>query len=230
MSKKFWVVIPAAGVGRRMQSDCPKQYLDISGKTVLDRTISVFIERKDIEGIAVGIGANDAYWQDSIWAEHPNVHSYVGGSERSETVQNGLSFLLDQHGVTPHQSVLVHDAARPLLSQTALDKILSHDGKFGCILALPCRDTIKQQQQQGNATIHSTLDRRLLWQAQTPQCFPVGALKKALEQAVQDGALITDESSAMERLGWQPALIEGDVLNFKITSPDDLMLARAVLR
>ncbi|TDO96411.1 2-C-methyl-D-erythritol 4-phosphate cytidylyltransferase [Marinomonas balearica] len=227
MSKKFWVVIPAAGVGKRMQSDCPKQYLEIAGKTVLDRTISIFVEHPSIEGVAVGVSIDDGYWKDSIWREHPKIHHYFGGSERSDTVLNGLAYLLDKKRATQHQSVLVHDAARPMLSQAGLDKILQHNGDAGCILALPCRDTIKSQ--TAHSTIHSTLDRRLLWQAQTPQCFPIGALNNALKKAYDEGGEITDESSAMELIGWQPALIEGEVLNFKITSPEDLILAKALL-
>lgn len=222
---QFWVIIPAAGVGQRMACIEPKQYLKLNNRTILDITISKFIAHPQVAGVAVGVSPDDAFWDASEWSSHPQVVRFDGGEQRSDTVLNGLQVLM-AIGVPEAAQVLVHDAARPLVSQAALTRIMAHTGTQGALLALPCKDTLKLAEQQ-SAT--ATVDRSVIWQAQTPQKFPLMALYEGILGALEEGIAITDESSAMELLGWQPDLIEGEPSNLKITVPDDLVIAQALL-
>ncbi|MGO2512007.1 2-C-methyl-D-erythritol 4-phosphate cytidylyltransferase [Marinomonas polaris] len=226
MIKPLWVIIPAAGVGQRMQANCPKQYLPLAGQTILDRTIDIFISHPLIAGVLVGVGENDAYWSDSKWQQHDLVHMFVGGKERCDTVQKGLRYLLDTVDVM-QQDVLVHDAARPLLSQAALNRIIYHTSDQGALLAMPAKDTVKLQV-LGQPLVDATLDRGTIWLAQTPQKFPAQALLDALQQAQAHGVVVTDECSAMEFSGWHPDLVIGESSNIKITLPEDLLIAEAL--
>ncbi|GAA0829988.1 MAG: 2-C-methyl-D-erythritol 4-phosphate cytidylyltransferase [Marinomonas sp.] len=225
MTQPLWVIIPAAGVGQRMNAGFPKQYLSLAGDTILDRTIAIFIDHPLIAGILVGLGADDEYWQDSKWLNHRQVSTFVGGDTRSDTVQKGLRFLHEQH-LVGSQSVLVHDAARPLLTATALERIVENTHPQGAILAIPARDTVKRQTDAGK--VHSTLDRNHIWLAQTPQKFPADALYDALKKASQHAVEITDECSAMEFVGWNPDLVVGESSNIKVTLPEDLLIAEAL--
>lgn len=222
---QFWVIIPAAGVGQRMATTQPKQYLQLNGQTILDITISKFIEHPQVAGVVVGVSPSDDYWPESQWATHPQVVRFDGGEERSDTVLNGLQVLMAL-GVADQDFVLVHDAARPLVSESALTRIMAHVGEHGALLALPCKDTLKLAEAQRST---ATVDRSVIWQAQTPQKFPLMALYQGIIAAMEEGVAITDESSAMELLGWQPDLIEGEPSNLKITVPDDLVIAQALL-
>lgn len=226
MIQPLWVIIPAAGVGQRMQANCPKQYLSLAGQTILDRTIEIFIKHPLVCGVLIGIGEGDAYWPDSKWYDHEDVRIFVGGKERSDTVQKGLrslSKILDSE----QQDVLVHDAARPLLTCAALDRIITHRSAQGSILAMPVKDTVKRQLAD-KALVESTLDRRVIWLAQTPQKFPLKALLNALKKAEHDGIAVTDECSAMEYVGWHPDLVMGESSNIKVTLPEDLLIAEAL--
>lgn len=226
MTKPLWVLIPAAGVGQRMQANSPKQYLSLAGKTILDRSIEIFISHPRIAGVLVGIGENDPYWSDSVWYQHDCVHSFIGGKERSDTVQKGLRYLFNiLDGI--QQEVLVHDAARPLLSQAALNRIINHHSEQGALLAMPAKDTVKRQMSD-KPLVDATLDRNAIWLAQTPQKFPAHALLEALEKAQAQGISVTDECSAMESVGWHPDLIIGESSNIKITLPEDLLIAEAL--
>lgn len=227
MIKPLWVIIPAAGIGQRMQANCPKQYLPLAGQTILDRTIEIFISHPLIAGVLIGVGESDAYWPDSKWLQHDLVHSFVGGKERSDTVQKGLRHLLSMPDINEHQAVLVHDAARPLLSQVALNRIIHHDSDQGALLAMPAKDTVKRQV-TALPSVDATLDRSVIWLAQTPQKFPAQALLGALELAQAQGVIVTDECSAMESIGWHPDLIVGESSNIKITLPEDLLIAEAL--
>ncbi len=226
MTSALWVIIPAAGVGQRMQAHCPKQYLSLVGQTILDRTIDIFISHPMIAGVLVGVGEADEYWPDSKWYQHKLVHSFIGGKERSDTVQAGLKYLLNLTGLK-QQEVLVHDAARPLLTHTALDRIIDHVSDQGALLAMPSKDTVKRQV-SSSQVVETTLDRNTIWLAQTPQKFPLQALLDALDKAQSAGVVITDECSAMEFSGWHPDLVVGESSNIKITLPEDLLIAEAL--
>ncbi|REG86864.1 2-C-methyl-D-erythritol 4-phosphate cytidylyltransferase [Marinomonas pollencensis] len=226
MTQALWVIIPAAGVGQRMNAGFPKQYLSLAGDTILDRTISIFIDHPMIAGIAVGLGAEDGYWPDSKWRNHKQVAVFVGGSTRSDTVRNGLQFLHEQQQIGC-QSVLVHDAARPLLTATGLARIVENNHPQGAILAIPARDTVKCQTDTGK--VKGTLDRNHIWLAQTPQKFPADVLYEALKKADQQALAVTDECSAMELIGWHPDLVVGESSNIKVTLPEDLLIAEALI-
>ncbi len=226
MIQPLWVIIPAAGTGQRMKANSPKQYLHLDGQTILDRTIAIFLRHLMISGIAVGLRKEDVYWPASQWINHPQVFTYQGGTERSDTVLKGLEYLEQIQHIT-EQYVLVHDATRPLLSWRALERLVLNESAQGAILAIPVRDTIKQQKASGK--IQATLDRNFIWLAQTPQKFPVVALLQALRTVQSKGIRITDECSAMEYFGWHPDLVMGENSNIKITFPEDLCIAEALI-
>jgi 2-C-methyl-D-erythritol 4-phosphate cytidylyltransferase len=221
-----WVVIPAAGVGARMQANKPKQYLYLHGKTVLEHTLAIFLEHPQITGVVVVISASDEYWQD-LKLSHSKLYVCQGGRERADSVLNGLNYLSKQLQVASDAWVLVHDAARPCLSCTDLDKLLDSQiqvAEQGALLAMPVRDTMKRAQPDSQQ-IAFTENREGLWHALTPQMAKLQVLQRALADALKQEAIITDEASALEWVGLNPFLIEGDARNIKITRPADLALA-----
>ena len=227
--QKIWVVIPAAGVGRRMGSNTPKQYLLLNNKSVIEHTISVFSSHNAISEIIVSISKEDEYWPSlNINCSKP-VHKVEGGKERCDSVLNGLKFLQDK--AKADDWVLVHDAARPCLRNEDLDLLLKElqQHEVGGILAVPVRDTMKRAVDKTNL-IKETVDRDALWHALTPQMFRFKLLKDALESALKNNKTITDEASAIELAGYQPVLVEGHSDNIKITRPEDLTLAAFYLR
>lgn len=232
MLNKVWVVIPAAGVGARMQADRPKQYLPLVGKTVIEHTLGCFLTHPAVSGIVVAVSAGDPFWAElmaTTLGQYPQLHTAPGGCERSDSVLNALNYLADTLHVTPGTGVLVHDAARPCLSRTDLDKLLAIgcNEAAGAILAVPVRDTMKRAQtaQTDTARISHTEDRNGLWHALTPQMANLGILRTALADALEKGLIVTDEASALEYAGRHPVLVEGDARNLKITRPADLALA-----
>lgn len=217
---KYWVVIPAAGVGARMGANKPKQYITVKEKTILEHTINCFLERDEIEKIVVAISKADEYWPALSISNHAKIITAPGGAERYQSVLNSLHVLSDKAG--DDDWVLVHDAARPCLNQQAIDRLITtlsqHD--VGGILAMPCRDTMKRANK--TEEIEKTVERELLWHAQTPQMFRYGKLVSAIEDALAGDVVVTDESMAMERLGYKPKLVQGLQENIKITHKDDL--------
>ncbi len=221
--KKYWAVLPAAGVGKRMKADRPKQYLRLGERTVLEQTISIFSQHPRIAGIVVIVTKGDPYWAGL--QPETSVPLYVadGGAERCHSVLNGLA-LLQQHAAE-NDWVLVHDAARPCLRQQDIDHLIAEleQDEVGGILAVPVRDTMKRGDESGR--IAHTEDRNGMWHALTPQMFPLGRLRESLQQALADGFEVTDEASALEHTGLSPKLVEGHADNIKITRPEDLALA-----
>lgn len=221
MSLPFWVVIPAAGVGSRMQADRPKQYLSLGGRALIEHTLDCFLDQPGLKGLVVCLADDDAWWPGLACAADQRIKRAAGGRERADSVLSGL-YKLGELGAQDSDWVLVHDAARPHLAATDLHKLLSslQDDPVGGLLAVPVRDTLKQADANGRVT--ATPDRSLFWQAYTPQMFRLGALRQALADALAGGALITDEASAMEWAGLAPRLIEGRADNIKVTRPEDL--------
>ena len=231
MLSKVWVVIPAAGVGSRMQADRPKQYLNLAGKTVIEHTLACFSTHPLVAGIVVAITDGDPYWADLQPHLTDHIYCATGGKERADSVLNGLHYLHEQLHVTDETWVLVHDAARPCLSRADLDQLLAcreQCGDAGALLAVPVRDTMKRAQ-AGTSCVAHTEDRNGLWHALTPQMAKLGILRHALLTGLQHGAVITDEASALEYAGLHPLLVEGDARNLKITRPADLALAEFLL-
>ncbi|MFO7592840.1 MAG: 2-C-methyl-D-erythritol 4-phosphate cytidylyltransferase [Pseudomonadota bacterium] len=224
--QKYWAVIPAAGVGKRMQADRPKQYLALHGKTVLEHTLSRFLDHPQIAGVVVAVTDGDPYWRDLAIA-HPKLLTASGGEERCHSVLNALH-VLSQHADSDDW-VLVHDAARPCLRREDIDRLIStlDNHPVGGLLGLPVADTMKRTTADG--TVIETVSRENLWRALTPQMFRVNDLYQALETALASRQLVTDEASAMELAGKAPKMIEGHGDNIKITRPQDLRLAELYL-
>ncbi|MDH5370583.1 MAG: 2-C-methyl-D-erythritol 4-phosphate cytidylyltransferase [Gammaproteobacteria bacterium] len=230
MNKKqnIWVIIPAAGVGRRMGSDIPKQYLTLNGKTVIEHSLSLFDAHESVSEIILAISKDDEYWSSLKVNLSKPIHVVEGGTERCDSVLNGLIFL--ECKANDNDWVLVHDAARPCLRTEDLTLLVSelqqHD--VGGILAIPVRDTMKRSDSKN--IIKETVERENLWHALTPQMFRFKILKDSIESALNDNKNVTDESSAVELAGFQPVLVEGHADNLKITRPEDLTLAAYYLK
>ncbi|MFZ7276237.1 2-C-methyl-D-erythritol 4-phosphate cytidylyltransferase [Avibacterium endocarditidis] len=221
--REIIAVVPAAGIGNRMQADKPKQYLKIQGKTILEHTLEVLIHYPAISQIIVAVTSSDPYLAEIDLLNHSKIQLVEGGKTRAESVLNGLQQIKNNANTW----VMVHDAARPCLTHQDLDKLLQINDINGAILAIPAVDTIKRT--NSSLQIQQTEDRSQLWLAQTPQFFPAQTLKHALQQALANNFTITDEASAMELMGFHPHLVAGRSDNLKITRPEDLALAEFYL-
>ncbi|WP_028117043.1 2-C-methyl-D-erythritol 4-phosphate cytidylyltransferase [Ferrimonas senticii] len=216
----LYAVVPAAGVGKRMGSAIPKQYLPLAGRAILSHTLGLLLSHPRIDKVVVALGAEDGYFSDLAEAGHPDLIVVSGGAERSDSVRLALAELPEEAWA------LVHDAARPCLHHDDIDALLAQCGAQGAILASPVRDTMKRANGVGN--IDHTVEREALWHALTPQLFPAKALSQALTEH-QHNRAITDEASALELCGWTPKLVAGRADNIKVTHPDDLRLAELFL-
>jgi 2-C-methyl-D-erythritol 4-phosphate cytidylyltransferase len=224
MSRHF-ALLPAAGVGARMGVEHPKQYLAIHGRPMLWHAIRAFEQHAEIARVYVVISAGDAWWDGYDWSAFAKLRVLRGGgATRAESVLNGLRACAAE--VDGQDWMLVHDAARPCLTQALLDKLLDRldADPVGGILAAPVADTLKRQTDAGR--IAATVPRAGLWGAQTPQMFRHGLLLQALETASN---AVTDEASAIEALGLSPQLVESDLTNLKVTYPRDLDVAAWLL-
>ncbi len=234
LTPSLWAVLPAAGVGRRMGGATPKQYLDLAGRAVIDHALDLFIADPRIQGVVVALGRSDGYWESTAYAAHPKVTRAHGGAERCHSVLNALECLASRAEAADW--VLVHDAARPCLRSADLDLLIEtlREDPVGGLLGIPVRDTMKRAGAQDRSgkqdRVGETLDRSALWHAFTPQMFRLGPLCAALRDALTAQDLVTDDASAMERVGQAPRLVEGHADNIKITRADDLLLARFYLQ
>ncbi len=222
---RHFALLPAAGVGARMGAEHPKQYLDIHGEPMIWHAIRAFEQHAAISRIYVVISAQDGWWDGFDWSVFAKlVVLRCGGMTRAESVLNGLRACAAE--VAAEDWMLVHDAARPCLSQALLDKLLAQldVDPVGGILAAPVADTLKRQTVDGR--IAETVPRAGLWGAQTPQMFRHAMLLQALEKV---GSEVTDEASAIEALGFAPKLVESDLTNLKVTFPRDLDVAAWLL-
>lgn len=227
-SLKYWAVVPAAGVGKRMRADRPKQYLEIDGRSLLEHAISRLVANPHIEGIVVAISKEDEYWPGLELCLDKPMWVAEGGVERCHSVLNALQELATY--ASDDDWVLVHDAARPCVRPDDISNLIAQltNDAVGGLLAVPVRDTMKRA--GSNRHVITTEAREDLWHALTPQMFRFGKLRHALEQAIEDQALVTDESSAMELAGHEPVLVEGHADNIKVTRPEDLALATFYLQ
>ena len=177
-------IVPAAGIGSRMGADCPKQYLTLAGKTILEHTLGCLLSHPAIARVIVALAPHDGWFEQLAVAADPRILRVEGGIERAYSVLNALH-------VAQGKWVLVHDAARPCLCHSDLDKLIATAMACdGAILGSRVRDTMKRTDGAGN--IVATVEREQLWHALTPQMFPAGTLKRALEEGLALGALITD--------------------------------------
>ena len=226
MTRRNIALIPAAGTGVRFGAGKPKQYVEINGKTVLQHTIGIFEKHPAVDLIAVVVSPEDRFFQT---ASQGKIRVFrAGGASRAETVRNGVAALLEQGLASGRDNILVHDAARCCLPQEALTRLIEGAGgsEDGGILAIPVADTLKRA--DGANHIGETVSRSGLWQAQTPQLFQTALLHRAL--SADDLGGITDEASAVEKLGVKPLLVQGDTRNLKLTLPQDEFIVRLLLQ
>jgi len=223
--ERLWGVVPAAGIGRRMGGDRPKQYLILSGRTVLEHSVARLLAHPQMTMVAVARRDDDPYWPTLPLAADARVIAAPGGAERMHSVLNGLRAL----PAADDDWVLVHDAARPCLRRADLEALVSTlaDHPVGGLLALPMADTVKRVAEEA---VVETVDRSHLWRALTPQMFRYRLLRDALEAALEAGVVVTDEAQAVERRGLRPRVVAGSADNIKITHPGDLELAALFLR
>ncbi|EGA72004.1 2-C-methyl-D-erythritol 4-phosphate cytidylyltransferase [Vibrio sinaloensis DSM 21326] len=219
-------IVPAAGVGSRMQADRPKQYLTIEDKTVLEHTVEKLLAHPLIKSVIVAVSEQDPYYSTLSISQRQDVIRVSGGKERADSVLSGLDYVVKNQLAG---WVMVHDAARPCVSLQDIDSLVATASQHSCgaILASPVRDTMKR----ANALqdIEHTVEREALWHALTPQMFKTEPLSQALSRALEQGVAITDEASALEWMGESPALVQGSATNIKITQPEDLALAEFYL-
>lgn len=225
----YRVVVPAAGTGRRMASDTPKQYLPLAGKTVIEHTLDALFACSRITSIVVAVSADDDTWPAIArrYGQRP-LESVTGGEERCHSVLNALDHL--SYTGQDDNWVLVHDAARPCVRPADIDHLIDTlaGDTTGGLLGMPVADTMKQV--DAAARVEQTVAREGLWHALTPQMFRLGALQSALQQALSDNWLVTDEAAAMELAGHRPRMVQGHRDNIKITLPADLALASFYLQ
>lgn len=219
-----WAVVPAGGSGSRFGGVLPKQYLDIDGEPLIAHTLRALLSHPAVEGVVVALAEGDTHWPGWSEFEGKPVLACTGGASRADSVLAALLALPE--AVRADDFVLVHDAARPHLSQADLTALLERGraDPVGAILAAPVRDTLKRAGDDGG--IDGTVPRERLWRAFTPQLFRRLQLQRALDAARRDGVEATDEAMAMERQGARPLLVEGSDANLKITTPADLAYYR----
>jgi 2-C-methyl-D-erythritol 4-phosphate cytidylyltransferase len=223
---KCWAVVPAAGIGERFGASIPKQYVPLHDKTVFEYALEALSHCPRIEGITIAIHANDQHFTSLALPAKP-VWIVAGGESRAHSVLNALHDL--QSRACKNDFVLVHDAARPCLTEADLNKLLDEtlSHAVGGILAAPVSDTLKKVQK---SMIVDTVNREQLWRALTPQMFRYGLLFDALSHAVANGIAVTDEAQAIELQGMQPCIVEGDTRNIKVTTKNDLHVAELFIK
>ncbi len=221
-----WIVVPAAGTGTRVGGSIPKQYQLLSGRPLIEHTLERLLQVEP-KTIVVAIHPNDCHWQHLHLAQDARIRTVVGGAQRADTVRLALAALASE--ADAEDWVLVHDAARPCVSTADIRLLMTtlQDNAIGGLLAVPVQDTVKRV---GDAhLVIATEDRANLWLAQTPQAFRFGILRRALAHPDARLGACTDEAAAVEQLGYRPQVIRGRRDNIKVTDPEDLFVAAAIL-
>lgn len=238
-SRKIIAVVPAAGVGSRMSTDVPKQYLTIQNKPIIQITIEKLLAVAEVSAVVVAISENDSWWGALSISSHEKVHTTIGGADRSQSVKNALLYCRQPLlSADENTWALVHDAARPCVTnkkvQNLIDKVFNIESDNaqirkvnGGILAYPIADTVKRATL--NAIVSETVDRSGLWLAHTPQLFRLNYLHDALVYCHRKQVPTTDEASAVEAFGGRVLVVHDQRSNIKITVPEDLQLAEHIL-
>ena len=224
MAPRLFALVPCAGTGARSGADGPKQYAALAGRALVSHTLAALAGVRRLSATLVVLSPMDAQFEQHV----PGFSGWVarvGGATRAETVANGLAELAAR-GAEPDDWVLVHDAARCLLRAAWVDALIDAcaGDTVGGLLAMPVADTLKAGRE---GRVHATIDRRGLWQAQTPQMFRLAMLRESLARGTAD---TTDEASAIEALGHAPKLVAAPMENFKVTYPADFELAERLLK
>ena len=229
----IWALVPGAGTGQRMGASLPKQYLSLAGQTIAQRTLSQLVTADLFSKIIIALADDDHHFLDLPIAQSAQIETVVGGASRAASVVNGLHALADY--AAADDWVMVHDIARPLITVEAMNKLVNAVGPedVAAILATRIHDTVKRSGIYNSASealpaVETTLDRRRLWLAQTPQMVRYGLLVEAMTQAEKQQE-VTDEASAVEFLGRPVLLVENTQQNIKITTAEDLRLAEYYL-
>lgn len=231
--RRHVALIPAGGVGQRLGARVPKQYLELAGRTVIEHSVGRFLAEPWIDAVIVVVRRDDPYAGRLPALSQPRVVlARVGGETRRDTVLNGLAEGARLALLGPDDWVYVHDAARPGLDRASLLRLAATLEEEGCgaLLCQPVTDTVKRVDPvgsdfaRGHIRSAGTVDRSRLWLAQTPQVFPAGILRRALQRH----PTVTDEASAIEADGGRPRLVEGTRMNLKITTVEDLILMRVL--
>ncbi len=224
-SPRCFALVPCAGVGARAGVAGPKQYAPVAGRTVIAHTLQALQAVRGLAACLVVLSPDDARFEAAAPQSSNAWVTRTGGATRAASVAAGLQ-ALTEHGAQADDWVLVHDAARCLVTAADVERLMAEcaDDAVGGLLALPLADTLKAATAQGR--VHQTLDRSGKWLAQTPQMFRLGVLQQALAAA---GGAVTDEASAVEHLGLQPKLVKGHPDNFKLTWPEDFERAAVIL-
>ena len=224
---RYWAVVPAAGSGTRFSPDSPKQLAPLGAGTVLENALAPLVAHPAIAGIVVVLAPSDTRARELLEPLRPKVRTAPGGARRAQSVRNGLAALAGL--AADGDWVLVHDAARPCLPRADLDRLMTElsGDPVGGILASPVGDTLKRVTESGN--IEHTVERAGLWRALTPQMFRYRLLREALDLALAAGIDVSDDAAAVERTGSKPRIVAGSSANIKVTRPEDLAVANAIL-
>ncbi|MCG1023912.1 2-C-methyl-D-erythritol 4-phosphate cytidylyltransferase [Sutcliffiella horikoshii] len=222
----YQVIVLAAGQGKRMKAGKNKQFIELEGKPVINHTLSVFEADPWCSEIKLVINEREKDIFKELLTQYPMLkvkEMIIGGEERQDSVYNGL------HSIQSAEIVLVHDGARPFISQEVIHSLVEKASKEGAaIVGVPVKDTIKRVSKAG--VVEQTVERSSLWSIQTPQAFRYGILKEAHDKAKTENYLGTDEASLVERINVPVHIVQGEYENFKLTTPEDLILAKAFLQ
>jgi 2-C-methyl-D-erythritol 4-phosphate cytidylyltransferase len=221
---KYQVIIPAAGQGKRMKAGKNKLLLELEGIPILIHTLGIFEGDSDCEGIILAVHPDDKKTLEELAERHSITKikkMVIGGKERQDSVYNALKTVNDA------EMVLVHDGARPFIAGSVIKELVKKAEIRGAAIAgAPVKDTIKKAV---DGVVQETIERSSLWQVQTPQAFRTQLLMDAHQRAEQEGFTGTDDASLVERMGEEVGIIESDYDNIKITTPEDLYFAEAIL-
>jgi len=223
----IWAIVPAAGIGRRMRAKVPKQYLNLNGRPIIETSLARISSLTYVRQIVVMLNPEDTVWPTLGLEQNPKIVCQYGGENRYQTVLNGLRYLSSQ--AHDDDWVLVHDAARPCVRRSDIDTLFEQiaDHPVGGLLGAPVDNTLKRI--DGQQEVSGTVDRAEVWNAFTPQVFRFRLLLDALETVDKGQKTVTDESTAVEALGYRPKMVPGNRDNIKITHPNDLNLAAQIL-
>jgi 2-C-methyl-D-erythritol 4-phosphate cytidylyltransferase len=228
LDMKTVAIIPAGGSGKRMQGRLSKQYLPLDGKPILVHTLRVFQRSPDIDEIILVVLEEDIQKVRQMIVESRRIskvrHVLAGGEQRQDSVRNGLAVIGNDVEI-----VLIHDAVRPFVSEDLIHAVVREAEIHGAVTAgMPVKDTIKRVDRNG--TVLETLDRQVLWMTQTPQAFKRYLIQEAYRKADADRFYGTDDASLVERMGFQVKMIAASYANFKITTPEDLLMAEFLIK
>ena len=233
---KIWGIVAAAGIGKRMMSAQPKQYLPLHGRRVIDHALLALCQSDSVDGVVVGIREGDRWWRAQPFEHQKLLAVSRGGEARAHTVLNALQQMLENNSADEEDWAMVHDGVRPCLAHADIERLVvaARSHAAGAVLVAKVTDTLKRGSREGviEKTIGAGADAiyDVHWRALTPQMFRCGQLKTALQQSLERGILPSDESAAMEMSGIKPVAVEGHPANIKITVPADLELASLYLQ